>query len=51
MKTYLAKKLGTINGQTHALRLDPVATPEPTSALLLLGSSGMLLLRRHRATV
>lgn len=34
--------IGTINGQTHALRLTPVPTPEPSSALLLLGSVGLL---------
>lgn len=39
---------GTINGQRHALRLDPVAAPEPSSALLLIGSAGLFLLRRRR---
>jgi hypothetical protein len=37
---------GTINGQTHALRLDPVV-PEPSAALLLIGSGVPLLLRRR----
>ena len=39
---------GTIAGVEHALRLDPIATPEPSSALLLLG--GGLLLARRRNT-
>lgn len=39
---------GTIGGQTHALRLDPVATPEPASAFLLLGGAALLGLRRRR---
>lgn len=41
---------GTVGGQQRALRLDPVATPEPSSALLVLGSGGMLLLRRRRVS-
>lgn len=40
---------GTINGQTHALRLDPVPSPEPGSAVLLLGGVVLLALRRRRA--
>ena len=39
---------GTIGGQPHALRLDPVATPEPASAVLLLGGAALLGLRRRR---
>ena len=39
----------TINGQRHALRLTP--TPEPSSALLLLASTGLLAgFRRSRRT-
>ena len=41
---------GTINGQQHALRLDPVATPEPSS-ILLLASTGLLAgFRRFKRT-
>jgi probable HAF family extracellular repeat protein len=41
---------GTINGQEHALRLDPIPAPEP-SALLLLASTGLLAgFRRSRRT-
>ena len=39
---------GVIGGQLHALRLDPVATPEPASAVLLLGGAALLGLRRRR---
>jgi probable HAF family extracellular repeat protein len=42
---------GTIGGKTHALRLDPVVTPEPSSAFLMLGSGALLLLRRRRNSV
>ena len=42
---------GTIGGQTHALRLDPTAAPEPASAALLLGGGALLALRRRRAVV
>lgn len=41
---------GTIGGQVHALRLDPVAAPEPASAVLLLGSATAFLARRRRST-
>ncbi len=37
-------------GEQHAIRLNPVATvPEPSSALLALGSAAMVLSRRWRA--
>ena len=39
---------GTIGGRGHALRLDPVAVPEPSSTLLLLGSGWMWMFPRHR---
>ncbi len=39
---------GLIGGQTHALRLDPVAAPEPSSAILLIGSLSLLGLSRQR---
>lgn len=38
--------IGTIGGQPHALLLTP--TPEPTSAVLLLGGAALLGLRRTR---
>lgn len=34
---------GTVGGQTHALRLDPVPTPEPAGFVLLLGGGNALL--------
>jgi len=40
---------GTIGNSSHALLLTP--TPEPSSAVLLLGSGAMLLLRRRRSVV
>ena len=39
---------GTINGQARALRLDPVAAPEPSSAMLVIGSGLVFVLRRRR---
>ena len=37
-------------GEQHAIRLNPIVpVPEPSSALLALGSGAMLLLRRQRA--
>ena len=41
---------GIINGQYHALRLDPVPTPEPSSALLMLGSGAFLVMRKRRTS-
>ena len=39
---------GLVNNQWRALRFDPVPTPEPTSAALLLGTGALLALRRRR---
>lgn len=40
---------GIVNGQSHALRLDPVAAPEPTAtAMVGLGLLGLGLGRRRR---
>jgi probable HAF family extracellular repeat protein len=39
---------GSINGQIHGFRLDPLIVPEPTSVLLLLSGISLLGLRRRR---
>ncbi len=39
---------GTINGQLRAVRLDPVPAPEPATAVLLLGGTALLGLRRRQ---
>ena len=40
--------LGTVDGQQHVLRLDPIPAPEPASTVLLVGGAALLGLRRRR---